>query len=197
MRDKERDFVRQIEDLKQLLAMKENEIERFKGQSQNVTSFSKSLEREISDLRDEVQRLNDIINNTQNDTLRTEHKKNQFEIEIIDLKKQNLLQKEDMRRLESDYAQIRKEYEDEKAKTKTIQQQNERLQSLVENLDQSKTELMKRLSSTNNEKQAESQDKAVLLKDIENYKHQLMGKEQEILDLRRSIETLDASMDDL
>lgn len=67
--------------------MKENEIERFKGQSQNVTSFSKSLEREISDLRDEVQRLNDIINNTQNDTLRTEHKKNQFEIEIIDLKK--------------------------------------------------------------------------------------------------------------
>lgn len=31
MRDKERDFIRQIEDLKQIIKLKDNEIDRFKG----------------------------------------------------------------------------------------------------------------------------------------------------------------------
>lgn len=177
--------------------MKENEVERSKGQTYNVSSFSKNLEKEVQDLRDEVQRLNEIINNAKNDTLRTEHKKNQYEIEVLDLKKQITLQKEDQRRVESDLLQIRKEYEAEKLKSSQLQQQNARFESLVQNLDQNKMELTKRLMSTNQEKQVEEQDKAVLLKDIENYKHQLMAKDQDIHDLRKSIESLDASMYDL
>lgn len=75
--------------------MKENEIDRTKGQTENVSHFSQSLEKENLELREEVQRLNDIINSGKNDTMRTEHKKNQAEIEIIDLKKQITLSKED------------------------------------------------------------------------------------------------------
>jgi hypothetical protein len=44
---------------------------------------------------------------------------------------------------------------------------------------------------------SEEQDKAVLLGDVQTYKRELMLREQEIADLRRSIESLDASRDEL
>jgi archaellum component FlaC len=37
----------------------------------------------------------------------------------------------------------------------------------------------------------------VLINDINSYKKELIAKEQEIMDLRRSIEALDANVDDL
>ena len=76
-------------------------------------------------------------------------------------------------------------------------EQNERLRSLVENLDHTKEELVKRLTNTNKEKKDEEQDKAVLLNDIANYKRDLLRKEEEVRDLRRSIESLDATVDEL
>lgn len=56
---------------------------------------------------------------------------------------------------------------------------------------------MKRLQNTSQEKHVEEQDKAVILRDIQNYKQQLLIKDQEIADLRKSIEALDANIDDL
>jgi uncharacterized protein YoxC len=44
---------------------------------------------------------------------------------------------------------------------------------------------------------SEEQDKAVLLSDVQSYKRELMQREQEIADLRRSIESLDASRDEV
>lgn len=46
------------------------------------------------------------------------------------------------------------------------------MRSLVENLDSTKEELVKRLQNTNKEKKDEEQDKAVLLNDIANYKRE-------------------------
>lgn len=58
-------------------------------------------------------------------------------------------------------------------------------------------ELMKRLQNTNQEKVSEEQDKAVLANDVQAYKRELLIKEQELADLRRSVEQLDASRDEL
>jgi len=44
---------------------------------------------------------------------------------------------------------------------------------------------------------SEEQDKSVLLSDVQSYKRELMHREQEIADLRRSIESLDASRDEI
>lgn len=44
---------------------------------------------------------------------------------------------------------------------------------------------------------SEEQDRAVLMGDVQSYKRELMLREQEIADLRRSIESLDASRDEL
>jgi hypothetical protein len=38
------------------------EVERLRGRSDNVTSHSKNLEGETQDLREEIQRLMDLLN---------------------------------------------------------------------------------------------------------------------------------------
>ena len=67
----------------------------------------------------------------------------------------------------------------------------------MDNLDHTKEELVRRLQSTNQEKMTEEQSAALLNQDIQTYKRELLLKEQEIADLRRSIEQLDASKDEL
>lgn len=73
----------------------------------------------------------------------------------------------------------------------------ERLKSLVENLDNNKEELIKRLQAQSKEKNDEVSDKAILQNDIQNYKRDLIMKDQEILDLKQSIAALDANIDDI
>jgi 23S rRNA maturation mini-RNase III len=48
------------------------------------------------------------------------------------------------------------------AKNHNLQQQVERLKSLVENLDQNKEELIKRLQNSTKDKKDEQSDKAIL-----------------------------------
>ena len=45
---------------------------------------------------------------------------------------------------------------------------------MIESLDQTKEELVRRLQNTNSEKVSEEQDKAVILNDLQNYKRELM-----------------------
>jgi len=71
------------------------------------------------------------------------------------------------------------------------------LKSLVENLDQNKEELIKRLQNATKDKRDEVSDKAILQNDISNYKRDIMAKDQEIIDLRHSIASLDANLDEI
>lgn len=76
-------------------------------------------------------------------------------------------------------------------------QQIERLKSLVENLDQNKEELIKRLQAASQDKKDEISDKAILQNDVSNYKRDLLAKDQEIMELKQSIASLDASLDEV
>ena len=71
------------------------------------------------------------------------------------------------------------------------------MKSLVENLDQNKEELIKRLQNASKDKNEEVSDKAILQNDISNYKRDLMVKDQVINDLKQSIAGLDASLDEM
>ena len=73
----------------------------------------------------------------------------------------------------------------------------ERLRALVDNLDHTKEELIRRLQSTSQEKMTEERATAVLNSDLQTYKREMLLKEQEIADLRRSIEQLDAAKDEM
>lgn len=71
------------------------------------------------------------------------------------------------------------------------------MKSLVENLDQNKEELIKRLQNASKDKRDEVSDNAILQNDIANYKRDLLAKDQEILDLKGSVAGLDASLDEM
>lgn len=68
---------------------------------------------------------------------------------------------------------------------------------MVENLDQNKEELIKRLQSSSKEMRTEESDKAILMNDIQMYKRELLNKDQEIQDLKQSIAALDANIDEI
>ena len=163
----------------------------MKGQLENSQRQARDLEREVGNLREEVRELQENVNQGQNCVINNEHQKNKAEIEILDLRKQLANLKEDARKWENEATQSRQDFEQEKSKTLSLTQQNERMRALVENLDKTKEDLMRRLQSSSNEKTCGEQDRAVLLQDMEGYKRELLKKEGEISDLRRSVEALD------
>ncbi len=61
--------------------------------------------------------------------------------------------KDEKQRLENELALTKKDCEEERTKNKSLQQQSERLKSMVENLDSTREQLVKRLQSTSSEKQ--------------------------------------------
>ena len=75
-------------------------------------------------------------------------------------------------------------------------QQIDRLKSLVQNLDENKEELIKRLQTSSKEIKTEESDKIILMNDIQTYKRELLNKDQEIHDLKQSIAALDANIDE-
>jgi chromosome segregation ATPase len=71
------------------------------------------------------------------------------------------------------------------------------MKSLVENLDQTKEELLQRLQATITEKRGTENNKAVLANDIQQYQRDLLMKDQTINDLKQSIAQLDANLDEI
>jgi uncharacterized protein YoxC len=71
------------------------------------------------------------------------------------------------------------------------------MRSLVENLDSTKEELLKRLQNSTKETQDELSDKAILANDLQNYKHIISEREQQINDLKQSVGQLDSQLDDM
>ena len=87
MREKEREQARLIEELKGQLRQRELEIERLLGKNDNVNYFQRNLEQELSQLRGESLRLTEALNACKTEEVRQEQKRNQLELEIIDLKR--------------------------------------------------------------------------------------------------------------
>ena len=71
------------------------------------------------------------------------------------------------------------------------------MRSLVENLDQTKDELLQRLQSSMTDKRGGESEKAVLLNDIQSYKRDLLTKDQQINDLKQSVAMLDSNLDEM
>ena len=71
------------------------------------------------------------------------------------------------------------------------------MRSLVENLDQTKDELLQRLQSTMTDKRGGESEKAVLMNDIQSYKRDLLTKDQQINDLKQSVAMLDSNLDEM
>ena len=85
--------------------------------------------------------------------------------------------RDDTKKSAADLSVSQKELGDHRQKCANLIQQVERLKSLVENLDQNKEELIKRLQNASSDKRGEVSDKAILQNDIANYKREIISKD--------------------
>lgn len=84
---------------------------------------------------------------------------------------------DDNKKQAADLSISQKDLADHRQKCASLIQQIERLKSLVENLDQNKEELIKRLQNATSDKRGEISDKAILQNDIGNYKREIISKD--------------------
>ena len=95
----------------------------------------------------------------------------------MDLQQQLTLVKDERQRLQNDLGQTQKDLAAEQQKTQSLSTQVERMRSLVENLDQTKDELLQRLQQSMTTSRGGETEKAVLLNDIAGYKRELLAKD--------------------
>lgn len=61
-----------------------------------------------------------MLNNQKNDVVKSESRKNQTEVEVVDLKRALLMAREDKQRMDADIATLKKELEEERTKSKSL-----------------------------------------------------------------------------
>ena len=71
------------------------------------------------------------------------------------------------------------------------------MRSLVENLDQTKEELLQRLQNATSSQKNEDSEKVLMAQDISNFKRDTLAKNAEIEDLKTSLASLDSNLDEI
>ncbi len=102
------------------MRLKDQELDRLKSRTDNASFYTKTLEQELSEQRAEIQRLNDLLNNQKNDVVKSESRKNQTEVEVVDLKRALQMAREDKLRLDTDLSTLKKDLEEERTKSKAL-----------------------------------------------------------------------------
>ncbi len=67
------------------MELKNNEITRLQQKLVTVQSYNATLEKDISETREQVSGLNSQLNNGQDETLKNQNLKNKAELQIVDL----------------------------------------------------------------------------------------------------------------
>lgn len=195
LRLKETEQTERIESLsgevKKLRADLEMERER-------VANFRQAKEKADHELKEVKRRLVDLENQMsegKNESIKTEQRRNQAEIEAEDLRNQIGHLRKDKMKLEEDVAELRKVNEDLRVGMSRGEGEIGRLQSLIQTLERSKEDLIQKLQNTNKERNNNERDKASLVTEISQLKQQIVQKVAEIEEMRSSIIELDQRND--
>ena len=74
-----------------------------------MQSYNTTLEKDISETREQVAQLNSEINNGQDQTTKAQNQKGKAEIQIVDLQQSLTMMKDEKMRLQNDLGQCQKE----------------------------------------------------------------------------------------
>lgn len=197
LRSSLRTAIKTEEALRAQLRDSELNLENEKENVSIVTESRNKYEHELQEARSQISDAQGQLNVGQNDTIRFESRKNQAELEIIDLNNQIHGLRSDKASLESDNCSLRKELGAEQQLNTQAQNDVTRMKSLVSNFESTKNELVSRLQTVNKEKTTEEKDRVGLVDEIKHLKKLILEKDQEIEDQRRSIIDLDQRYDSL
>ena len=86
-REKEREQARVVEELRGTLRQRDQEIERMVAKVDSHGYLQRTMEQEMAQVRNENQRMQEMMNSLKTEEVRGESRKNQYELEIMDLKR--------------------------------------------------------------------------------------------------------------
>ena len=109
LKDQKRDVERQLEQKTTETELKQNEILRLHQKLETVQSYNATLEKDISETREQVARLNGEVNNGQDVTVKTQNMKDKAELQIVDLQQSLTLLKDEKMRMQNDFGQCQKD----------------------------------------------------------------------------------------
>lgn len=91
--------------------------------------------------------MNNKLNTGEDLTVKNVSAKNRAELEIVDLRGGLTLAEDEVKRLSNELGTYKKDFASEQTKYENMCTQNERMRSLLENLEQTKDELLNRLTN--------------------------------------------------
>lgn len=134
-----------MESKEQELTLKQSEMDRLNGKHETMASYNQTLEKDLAGVRGQMSSLTLRLESGAEKNVRDESAKNRAEVEIVDLRGNLSIAQDEAKRLGNELASCRKDLQAEQAKSQNMVNQNERMRSLLENLEQTKDELLQRL----------------------------------------------------
>lgn len=194
---KEIDLAKQLEDNKAKLSTTQLECANAKKKAEGLEIRVKELESDNKLRLDENIGLRLRLNDQERKANVGEQQQKGLAIQSEEINKILQGERKEKEKLEKDLRNLGKELENSRVKEVVLKEQIDKLKGLVENLDNTKDELMNKLKSSTQVKKSEETEKMNLIKDIEKLKADLLQKEQEANDAKNSLNDMDATMDKL
>lgn len=194
-RDREREQLRTIEQLKAELKKAGEAVKNIQKQLQRTGEVKTNLENELEMLKE---RLGDMLTKDlsgQNENVKLEEKAFQAELQIEEMKRQVGHEQHNRYRLEDEVKHLQNVTENEKSQNQRLLEQNSQLKSLISNLEKMKEDLLKKIQHFNVDRNQDDEHKSQLIGEITQLRKEIAGKTSENLKLNEAIKGIDQERD--
>ena len=194
-REKEKDSLRTIEQLKSELKKAAEAVKNLQKQLQRTTELKQSLENDIEKLKSQTGVLQNKEFEVQNEQVKLQEKAFQADLTIEELKRQVGHEQHNRFRLEDEVKHLQNVLENEKSASLRLQEQNLQLKSLISNLEKLKEDLLKKIQYLNSDKNIDEDQKSQLTSEISLLRKELANKNSENVKLTEAIKGIDQERD--
>ena len=194
-RDKERELVRQGEQLKAELKKAADTIRAMQKQMARTVEQKASLEQEVERFKFNLAEFQSKDINGQNEQVKLEERLFQSDIMVEELKRQVGLEQHNRYRAEDEVSGLKSLLETEKSNTNRLLEQNSQLKSLISNLEKMKEELLKKISSLSSNKSQDEDQKSQLVSELSQLRKELASKTSETCKLQEALKSIDQERD--
>jgi chromosome segregation ATPase len=157
--------------------VKDDENKRTTFKMSTINDLNCTLQRDLQEARIQVTELTSKVNEDCDEGVETQNHKNNLEVKLVDVTAQYEASQTETKKLTSELSHVKRELTEIQIKFTETSKVNERMKSLLDNLEQTKDELLNRLQSSNTDKRSSENEKAVLLNDMGAVQRDLMLKD--------------------
>jgi len=196
-KQKERDYIVEIEKLKSDIKKQEQIIANGTKQVDHIAQQKEELLQEIKDLKDEIAILKMNDTDVKTKSIKLQEKINNYEVQIADLKSEKLQCESQIARLEDELNGKKRELNAERTQNGQLTDQVRQLKTLCESLEKTKEELLFRIQTKTNERKIDEDEKNKLNERINILQKRLEEAQAEVLEARNALIDLDRERDAL